>query len=156
MKCTNPQETLLGQTNIKIKDKEIIHYVANDQIGASSCSPNFEPFRGRLNNPKSCWKPSANEKYLNNSWICVDFCEKRMITKLRLQGSPNGNECYVKSVWIDYSDDGTEWQCHNTLNAHAQIECEYVHAGDDEDGQQTDAFAEMVLRPLIDCKWREL
>eukprot|EP01084_Bolivina_argentea_P192324 330210_1 len=103
----------------------VIKYVHPNQIGASSYEDGYEPKECRLNNPHSCWK--ARKKYikLNGSWITVDFENKKMITKLRIQGEPksknnndndnnnNNNRGYVTSIWIDYSANGTTWICHN-------------------------------------------
>ncbi len=67
---------------------------------------------------------------LNNSWISIDFENKKLITKLRIQGEPIKNNktddrSYVLSLWSDYSNDGTQWTCHN--NNDGEYKLEYKH-----------------------------
>ena len=81
-----------------------------------------------------------------------------MITKLRLQGSPNGNKSHIKSIWIDFSDDGASWICHNSLDGDkfAEIECVYDKLQENAFGAddiESDKFAEVEIWPPINARF---
>lgn len=134
----------------------ITKIIKNSQIGASSASEGFAPSECRLNNPSKCWKPSLKDQKLNNSWIRIDLKEKKMITKIRLQGTP-GNTSYCKSIWIDYSNDGTSWICHNSHCG--EIKCCYdqseqnIFGVDDDDIKNIDKFSEIPIWPPIHARF---
>merc|ERR1719242_1954012 len=94
--------------------------IKNKHIAANSCAPSHEPSHCRFNNPSSCWKPCAQSSKLNNSWISVDLRRETKVSKLRIQGDA-GNQSYVKSIRIDYSEDATTWKCYNVCG---EINCE--------------------------------
>ena len=83
----------------------------NMRISASSCQKGYKPTECRLNNPKSFWKPSEENEWLRSVWISFDLSIPRSITRIHIQGDLSHNN-YVKSLWIDYSDDGCKWISH--------------------------------------------
>ena len=97
-----PDLHLFADKNL-IKDKQIM---------ASSCeSTQYSQSQCRFNNPSSYWRPSLNNELLRNCWIAFDLEMKTLITKIYIQGSQDHKE-YVNKLWIDYSDDGCEWNQH--------------------------------------------
>ena len=103
-----------GHNNIK---KERIQ---DSQIGASSFEQGYEPSQCRLNNPTSYWQPSKSDQTTLDTWLRIDLGMKSMITKLYMQGSQD-HSSYIKSFWIDYSDDCCQWKSHPL----GEIKCKY-------------------------------
>ncbi len=100
---------------------------------------------------------------LKNSWICVDLKKKTSVTRLRLQGSP-GNTSRVESIWIDHSNDGSNWLCHHAVCG--EIECVYdktieydMYSAQSQlagDGKKRDKFAEIDIWPPIQTRFVRL
>lgn len=152
-----------------IKGGDVVKVIWNYQIGASSCQDGFEPYWCRLNHPDKCWKPDRRDMKLNNSWIRLDLKDmaaipsakdakdgdKKMITKIRIQGTP-GHTAYCKSIWIDYSNDGTTWTCHNSLDGEIKLiydKTEENYFGVMDDSKDTDKFAEIQIFPAIHARF---
>ena len=106
------QEALLG----------VFGKIKNKQISSNSSTLGYEAYFCRLNNNKSYWKPNINDLKLNNEiWIKIDLKLQTKISKIRIQGTQNHNE-YIKSLWIDYSDNGCNWLSYSIKN---EIQCIY-------------------------------
>ena len=126
--------------------------IEDRQITAGSGAQSHEPFQCRLNNPISCWKPSKKLSKFNNSWIAVDLQQQTKVTKMRIQGNV-GNTSYVKSIWIDYSNNGAKWECYNE---NREIECipdEFAKTTLFANKRGMDKFAEIELWPPIIARY---
>lgn len=100
----------------------ILLHVENEQIGCSSYIRNHEPFNCRLNHPSSYWQPTINNEICRDVWLTVDFRKQTIITKILIQGS-QFHDKYIKTLWIDSSDDGCNWKTHSL----GEIQCAYKH-----------------------------
>eukprot|EP00484_Ammonia_sp_Unknown_P028189 CAMPEP_0197025448 /NCGR_PEP_ID=MMETSP1384-20130603/5784_1 /TAXON_ID=29189 /ORGANISM="Ammonia sp." /LENGTH=884 /DNA_ID=CAMNT_0042453977 /DNA_START=20 /DNA_END=2674 /DNA_ORIENTATION=+ len=121
--------------------------IKNSQIAASSCQDGFDPFKCRLNHPSKCWKPHLKAMKMGNSWIQIDLKERKFITKILIQGS-KGNEAYIKSFWLDSSDDASTWKCHN--GTEGEYKCVFNKTDEGyEEVKTTDDYAEVVVWPPI-------
>ena len=80
--------------------------IADEDIVASSFEPGFEPFRGRLCNPDSCWRARATDSCC---FLQIDLNATKQISRMHIQGD-TGHTCYCKSIWVDWSADGAEWK----------------------------------------------
>ena len=81
------------------------------KISVSSYDEVHDPSQCKLNNPHNHWSPTVENENSRDVWITFDLGMKRVIDKIHIQGSQNHKQ-YVKSIWIDYSDDGCQWKSH--------------------------------------------
>eukprot|EP01084_Bolivina_argentea_P220294 373371_1 len=135
-----------------------VSHINDEQIGASSFERGYEPSQCRFNNPNSFWQPSGDNQSILDTWLRIDVGNK-IITKLFLQGSPD-HLSYVKSFWIDYSDDCCQWKSHPL----GEIKCKYknhnvqglsdksLHLGLNED-KEPNMIATIIIWPAIKSRF---
>ena len=161
-------EKLESSSSLKIKVSESSNYhninncILDSQIGASSFEPQFEPSQCRLNNPDSYWQPSKSDQTTLDTWLRIDLGMKTLVTKLYMQGSQN-HSSYIKSFWIDYSDDCCQWKSHPL----GEIKCKYKNhniKGDADkhlnelgllsnDDSNASIFAKISIWPAISARF---
>eukprot|EP01084_Bolivina_argentea_P068786 125209_1 len=129
--------------------------ISNSQISASSYQKGYEPSQCRFNNTNTFWQP-LNTQNILDTWLRIDLGMKKMITKLLLQGSPN-HSSYIKSFWIDYSNDCCQWKCHPL----GEIKCKYkqnnnsqsLHVLLDNNNNKNDSYATIMIWPAIAARF---
>ena len=105
-------------------------------IRASSFRKDCEPYKCSFYHTNHCWMPTENDQSFGNPWIWFDLQYVECITKIKVQKHPQGDS-YIKSFWLDYSDDCCQWKTYDTRELVTQYH-DWDSESDEDDEEEDD------------------